>query len=121
MVSYNDISNTFTTEIIMITNLTGTAITETHLGTPITVAWTLPHTFAIAEVTSEAVVYTCPTDNPSMFRCNTMGTSLHITSTITQMTFSPTCNGLPITIALANVQVIGINGEHEIAYYGFGQ
>lgn len=119
--TYTEISNAFTTEAIMITNLTGTTIADATLGSPLTVNWTLPKTFAIAQVRIESVAYTGPGNDPSTFKCGTNGPVLGIAATTAQVTFPATCNGDPVLLAMVNVQVIGVNGEHEITEYQFGQ
>ena len=88
-------------------------MTDAHLGTPLTLDWTLPKTFAIAQVKLGSVAYTGASEYPSTIKCDDMGevVVLGITSTTGQITIPATCGGLPTAEAEIYLQVYGINGE----------
>jgi hypothetical protein len=119
-VDYHVKTNAFTTEAISITNLTGSALADATLGSPLHVEWTLPKTFAVAEVKLEGFVDTdpgqgddkqCKVENPPI---------LSVTSTSGDITLpAGTCQGLTPVGASLNLEVIGVNGERELVIYMF--
>ena len=118
-VTYTQTLNAITTEPISITNLTGGSIlTDAHLGSPLTVDWTLPKTFAISNIRIGTVAYSGPSNS---FKCDDMGMQavLGITTTTAQVTIPATCNSLPTAQAEIYLQVYGINGELTQVYYQF--
>jgi hypothetical protein len=123
-VSYTVKSNAFTTELISITNLSGSNFaTVAHPGTPLTVQWTLPKTFPIARVRLTAEGFTSA-DQTSGFNClvDTIGNGapvLSTTATSGQITVPATCAGQPVVTGNVDVQVIGTNGEKEVVIYQF--
>lgn len=120
-VSYHLNSNAVTSEPVNITNLTGSTMADAHLGSPMTVNWTLPKTFAISQVKIGTVALTGLMSSPSTFKCDNGGMTpvLSTTSTTAQVTIPATCNGEPTTQAEIYLQVYGVNGELTMAYYTY--
>jgi len=107
-------TNAFTTEAISITNLTGSTLADATVGTPLHVEWTLPKTFAVAEVKLSGNVFTdaseqCSADKPVLSNTATSG----------DITLPASCGSGTINGANLNVNVIGVNGEREIVIYEF--
>ncbi len=119
--TYTETLNTFTNEPISITSPAGTAITDANLGHPLTVSWTLPKTYAIAQVWMDLETFTGPTYDQTTKVCKKIGPTLGIASTTAQITFPTTCASLPVKIAIISLQAIGVNGENSMVYYQFGQ
>ncbi len=122
-VTYTLAVNATTTEAISITNLTGGTIADAHLGSPQTVNWTLPKTFAISQVRLGTVAWTGDQNSPSTLKCDDMGetTVLGTTSTTGQITIPATCGQAAAATLQAEIylQVYGINGEFTTVYYTF--
>jgi hypothetical protein len=127
-VTYTVALNAVTTEPISITNLaagattvTGSTMADAHLGSPLTVDWTLPKTFAITQVKLGSVAYTGVPNDQATVKCDDMGevVVLGITSTHGQITIPATCNGKATAEAEIYLQVYGINGEFTTVYYTF--
>lgn len=106
-------TNAFTTEAISITNLTGSALTDAALDGTLHVVWTLPKTFAIAEVKLSATVET------TNFECQVDGPSLSITDTSGDISLPSMCNGESVTTVNLNLKVVGVNGEQDFVIYQF--
>jgi hypothetical protein len=106
-------TNAFTTEAITVTNLTGSTLADATLGSPLHVVWTLPKTFAIAEVKLSG-----HSSNAENQQCQTDDIILSNDATSGDITLPATCNGT-VTEANFNVNVTGVNGEREIIIYEF--
>jgi hypothetical protein len=118
--NYTVHTNAFTTESISITNLTGTTVTtDAHPGTPLHVEWTLPTTFAIAEVKLSATVWDGDQTQNTTNSCQSDGPILGITATSADVTFATSCSSNPVKQASLNLNVIGVNGERESVIYSF--
>lgn len=111
-------TNAFTTEAISITNLTGSAMADATLGSPLHVEWTLPKTFAIAQVKLEGFVDTDPGQGDDQ-QCKADAPILSITATSGDITLPTTCNSTTPLGASLNLEVIGVNGERELVIYMF--
>jgi hypothetical protein len=121
-VTYTQAVNAITTEAISITNLTGSSVTtDAHPGTPLTVNWTLPKTFAISQVRVGTVAYTGVPNAPSTVKCDDMGEQavLGTTATTAQVTIPATCSSQATAQAEIYLQVYGINGELTTVYYTY--
>lgn len=120
-VTYAQAVNAITNEAIMMTNLTGSTMTDAHLGSQQTLNWTLPKTFAISKVRIGTVAYTGVPNDPSTFKCDDMGelVVLGITSTTAQVTIPAQCSNKTTVEAEIYLQVYGINGELTSVYYTF--
>ncbi len=120
-VTYTQAVNAITTDTAGITNLTGSSMTDAHLGSSQTVNWTLPKTFAISQVKIGTVAYTGVPDNPSTLKCDDMGEQvvLGITSTTAQVTIPAMCSNLSTVQAEIYLQVYGVNGELSSVYYTY--
>jgi hypothetical protein len=77
------------------------------------VVWTLPKTFAIAEVKLSG-----HSSNAENQQCQTDDIILSNDATSGDITLPATCNGT-VTEANFNVNVTGVNGEREIIIYEF--
>jgi hypothetical protein len=119
--TYTQTLNAITTEPIMITNLTGGTIADAHVGTPMTVNWTLPSTFAISQIRIGTVAYTGQPNNSSTFKCDDQGVQvvLGTTATTAQITIPATCHSQPTVQAEIYLQVYGINSELTQVYYQY--
>ncbi len=106
-------TNAFTTEAITVTNLSGSTLADATLGSPLHVVWTLPKTFAIAEVKLSG-----HSSNAENQQCQTDDLILSNDATSGDITLPATCNGT-VTEANFNVNVTGVNGEREIIIYEF--
>jgi hypothetical protein len=112
-------TNAFTTEAISITNLSDSTLTPgANLGSPLHVVWTLPTTFAIAEVKLSGHVQTDPGQSDDI-ECEADSPILSPTSTSGDITLPATCSTLTPLGANLNVNVVGVNGEREIIIYEF--
>ncbi len=122
--TYTQTLNAITTEPIMATSPTGSTLADAHPGTPLTVSWTLPKTFAVSQIKVGTVAYTGPPNDPMTVKCDDQGEKvvLGITSTTAQVTIPATCGtGAPNNTMQAEIyiQVYGINGELSQVYYTF--
>ena len=118
-VNYTVPSNVFTTESISITSPTSGVLSNYTLGQPVEVTWTLPTTFAIADVEFESQNYTGPQGQPSTWVCFASGTNnspvtgaYPTSGTVTILT---TCNGQPVLQVDLAVTVTGVKGESAMA------
>jgi hypothetical protein len=121
-VTYTRVLNAITNEPISITNLAGSNLTlNAHPGTPLTVNWTLPKTFAISMIRLGTVAYTGAPGDPGTFKCDDGGEQvvLGITSTSGVVTIPATCHGNATLQAEIYLQVFGINGELTQVYYTY--
>lgn len=115
-------TNALTTESISITNLTGTSLTtDGHPGTPLHVEWTLPISFAIAEVKISVIVFDGDQTLGTTNSCNPDETILAITDTSADVTIPTTVCGSNGTTVQANINlgVTGVNGERETVIYSY--
>ncbi|MGE5624627.1 MAG: hypothetical protein ACM3ZT_03670 [Bacillota bacterium] len=115
---YTVLTNAVTNEGISITSPTGSTLATATLGTPLHVVWTLPKTFAVAEVKLEGFAETDPGQNDNI-QCNAPKPVLSNTATSGDITIPTTCGGKSVLGAILNVNVIGVNGEREIIDYEF--
>ncbi len=122
--TYTMTLNAITNEAISITSVKaggidvpGTDMTAAHLGSPLTLEWTLPETFAISQVKLGSVAYS------GITKCDDMGeiVVLGINSRSGQITIPATCGGPTQFTDQAEIylQVYGINGEMTTVYYQF--
>ena len=120
-VTYTQAVNAITTEAIRVTNLTASSMADAHPGTPLTVNWTLPKTFAIGQIKVGTVAYSGPLNDPSTVKCDDMGEQvvLGTASTTAQVTIPATCNSVATAQAEIYLQVYGINGELSMVFYTF--
>lgn len=111
-VSYDIPLNTFTTELIQVTNLTGSALSGANLGGSLPVAWTRPTTYAVVETQLSGVLMT------QHFQCivDTFVTASATSGTLEMPTM---CNGEAVTQANVNVSTTGPNGERSLVIYFF--
>jgi hypothetical protein len=120
-VTYTETLNAFTNEPISILTPTGTAISDAKLGQPLTVSWTLPKTYAVAQVWVDYAVFTGPQNDINTKECKLMGPALGIAATQTTITFPDTCvSSKDVKMAIFSLQVIGVNGENNMVHYTFG-
>ena len=108
-------SNAFTTDLVTITSPTTGALSSYTLGQPLAVQWTLPRTYALANVSLNAVAETGP-DGPSTFSCGVGGSSYSTVPALANatsgtITIPATCNGLPVLNVHLSVLARGVNGE----------
>lgn len=117
--SYTLPLNAVTTEAIAISGLTGTRIDNAHVGSPQTVSWSLPRTFAIGRIALGAVAYSG--DNTAGYnKCDDMGATAAFTGTTSaSVTIPASCNGASTFQAEIYLQVYGINGELSTVYYTY--
>ncbi len=108
-VSYTLASNAWTTEAISITSPSGGSMTSIPFGTPLSVDWTLPQTFPIAEVQLSAESFTGA--NNTGTQCEIDGPILGTTATTGSITIPSTCGGQPVVDVNLNLAVKGVNGE----------
>jgi hypothetical protein len=116
----------YTTETINFTNLSGHALSAVQLGQVMTLNWTLPVTFSIANVEIYGLAYA--SNGSSYVSCEFKpATPLGITSTSVTLTPPTTCNGSPIasvpqpgpSAIQINVSVTGTHGEVASAWWPF--
>jgi hypothetical protein len=112
-VTYNLVSNAFTTDPVTVTGLTSFAMSSLTLGQPTTYHWTLPTTYAIARVKLNAIVFTGSQSNS--VSCEAKETNLAPTATSGSITIPATCNGQAVAQVNINLVVTGINGERSMA------
>lgn len=117
-------SNVFTTELISITSANSTSppsgsLSDYPAGVPLPLTWTLPTTFAIANVAPNGEAYTGTPGSQSTYECEISGQTSppvgSLFSTSGTITFPATCNGLPVVFEELHVGVTGVNGEVESA------
>lgn len=118
-VTYEIQTNAFTTEPISITNLTGSTLADAQLGQPLQVSWTLPQTYAIANVQLIALVFTGSSADPASLQCEANGPILSAAATSATITIPDMCNGQPVMAVNLNLSVNGINGERNQVIYSF--
>jgi hypothetical protein len=110
-----------TTEAISVTSPTGHALADARLGQPLTLTFTLPTTFPIAEVELNASV------SAAGVSCEVDGPDLAVTATTGTITLPTTCAGNPVVplglvgccSAGVNVRIFGVNGEETVVQYQF--
>lgn len=118
--TYTVTSNAFTTERISITSPTGHTLADARLGQPLSIAWTLPTTFAIESIELEGLAFTgINTTDPATFKCSTEAENLGTTATATQITIPTTCVGLPVLRVILSLLVKGRNGERSQVFHYF--
>jgi hypothetical protein len=121
-VTYTQACNSsITTESIFITGLQGQTLADAHLDSPLSFGWTLPKTFAVANVKVDPMVSTGPSSDPSSVTCHPLPATpiLGPGPTTSQVTFPSTCNGKPVVSARVCVGVDGVNGERTEAWYSY--
>ena len=125
LASYTKPLNAITTEPIYYTSIstTGTTIEEA-VAAPIDVVWTLPQTFAIAQMRIGTVAVSDDPNSTQDFKCDSGGTGgspvLSNDAVSATVTIPATCQGHPAYKAEIYVQAFGINGEFTTAYYVYG-
>lgn len=113
-VTYTVPLNAFTTELIQVTQPTGTTITTgTH-----TVNWTLPTTYAVERIQLSVLAFTTTSGSSTGFQCIADSPVVAPTATSGQITIAATCNGQPVRQVNINVSTNGFNGERSIVVYG---
>ena len=117
--SYTLPINSWTTEAISITSPTGSTLTDAHLGSPLTVTWTLPTTFPIARIKLSALTFTGDQTLPTTIQCDAEGPLLGIKAATATITIPSICSGQPVVQANLNLSVEGVNGEREEVIYQF--
>ncbi|MFN2529217.1 MAG: hypothetical protein ABR584_10945 [Candidatus Baltobacteraceae bacterium] len=105
--------NAATSELIRVTNPTGTTVAAANLGSPLTVNWTLPTTYAVSAIQVSALSFTGPQSDPASFQCET-NAIVGPTATSTTLTIPASCNGQAVTNVDLNVSTTGINGERSL-------
>lgn len=115
VVNYALFSNVFTTESISITSPTSGALSSYTLGQPLTMTWTLPTTFPIAQVKINAEALNGPPSSTSTLTCFSNGPQLGNNASSGAVTIPATCGGLPVTNGVLTVNVTGVNGESAYA------
>src|SRR6185437_9509916 len=110
-VTYVLASNAFTTEISGFTNLGSTNIGALALGSPLNYTWTLPKTFALAQVKLNAQVFNGDQTQPGTVTCAVKSAVLPITATAGSITLPTTCAGSAVVQADINLDFRGVNGE----------
>jgi hypothetical protein len=115
VVNYALFSNVFTTESISITSPTSGKLSSYTLGQPLTMTWTLPTTFPIAQVKIDAEALNGPPSSTSTLTCFGNGPQLGNNATSGTVTIPATCSGLPVTNGVLIVNVTGVNGESAYA------
>jgi hypothetical protein len=105
--------NAFTTELISITNLTGTTVASAHLGGTLAVNWGLPVTYAVSRVKLSAII------ESASFQCEVSTTPSVLANTATSgsLAMPTTCGGEPITQVNINLSTEGPNGERSQTIY----
>ncbi|MBV8465421.1 MAG: hypothetical protein JO218_05690, partial [Burkholderiales bacterium] len=110
-------TNVFTTELMSLTNPTSDNLSVLNLGSPTTVTWTLPTTFAVAAVDFNAQTYTGSQLLSSTLECdNDVPTGNGATSVT--ITIPKTCNGLPVMQVDLGISATGVNGERSYITFG---
>lgn len=112
-VEYTQRLNAFTTELIQVTQPTGTTI---GTGTA-TVTWTLPTTYAVERTQLTALVFTGDQTKGLGFQC-IVETTVSATATSGTIDIPATCNGQPVLTVNLNVATNGFNGERSLVVYG---
>jgi hypothetical protein len=114
-------TNAFTTEAISITNLSDSTLAGATLGTPLHVIWTLPTTFAIAEVKLSATVFDGDQTQNTTTSCQVEELILSTDATSGDITLPATvCGSNGATVqANLNLSVTGVNGERDSVIYMF--
>jgi len=118
-VSYEFPLNAFTTEPISITAPTASSMADAKLGQDLAVQWTLPTTFAVAEVRLSGWGFTGQQDNPNTLSCETERPILSKTATSGTVVIPADCQGQAVVRANINLSVLGVNGERTVVVYEF--
>jgi len=116
-VAYTLPLNAWTSERIAFTNLSGFSLSTARLGSPLTVSWTLPKTFPIANMDFTVMTFTGPQSSPDTMSCFESGPRLAANATSTTVTIPATCAGRPVVQLNLNLGVNGANGERSHAIY----
>jgi hypothetical protein len=118
--SYTLVLNSWTTDPVVLTAPTSTALAGANLGGSLTVSWTLPTTYAIAEIQLSATGQETANANGSQCTFGQGRTpswpvvgNTSITATIKLPTTCP--DGNPIVTVDIDVTTIGVNGEQSSA------
>ncbi|HVY91818.1 MAG TPA: hypothetical protein VHA14_03675, partial [Bryobacteraceae bacterium] len=119
-VTYTLPNNVFTTDAVSITSPTTGTFSSYTLGQPLAVQWTLPTTYAIANVSLNAVAETGPA-GPSTMSCGVSGSSFSTAPALANatsgtITIPATCNGQPVLQVMLSVLARGVNGEQAYAF-----
>ena len=115
VVTYTLPNNVFTTDTVSITSPTTGTLSSYTLGQPLAVQWTLPTTYALANVSLNAVTRTGP-DGPATLSCGVSGSSFSTAQALANatsgtITIPATCGGQPVLQVILSVLARGINGE----------
>ena len=114
-------TNAFTTESISITSPTGATLADATLDTPLHVVWTLPTSFAIAQVKLSGTVFDGDQTQNTTTSCQVKELILSTNATSADITLPSTvCGSNGATMqANLNLNVTGVNGERESVIYFF--
>lgn len=112
-VTYNLLTNAFTTDPVIVTGLTSSSMSSLTLGQPTTYHWTLPTTYAIGRVKLNVLVFVG--NQSTSLSCEAKGSNLAANATSGSVTIPATCNGQPVVQVNINLVVTGINGERSMA------
>ena len=118
--TYTLYSNAVTSESIAFTGESATTVGGFGLGTPHTMTWTLPKTFAVSYVRLGKVAYTGTPNAPGTQACE-MDQTLPASAVTGSVTIPSTCSGLATVQAEVYLQAWGVAGEFTTAYYQLGQ
>lgn len=111
--------NAFSTERISITSPTGNTLAAATLGQQLNIAWTLPKTYAIQELSLTAVGFAGSQASSLTRQCETRGPILGATTTAAAITIPSTCQGSPVTEVNLHLVVEGTNGERSEVIHFF--
>ena len=117
-VPYTIKSNAYTTEPIFINNLPGVgAISEAKLGSPLTVTWTKPTSYAIQDMYFGYQAYSPSRSDPSPTVCTGGVTMSGTAAPSATVTIPATCQGGSVGSVNLDVSVNGVNGEASTITY----
>jgi len=116
----------YTTEYVNFANMSSNALSAAKLGTPLTVQWKLPVTFAVAyvEVYGEVSV---PSGSGNATCMAKTAAPLGVTATTATITLPTSCNGTGVaslpqpgpSAASVSLLIRGTHGEEADAWWGF--
>ena len=116
-VTYTLLSNAYTTEPSIITNLAGSTIGVANLGNPLTVNWTKPTSYPIKDMVLSYQAYSPSRSGPSPNVC-TGGVNLSGTAVPSAaVTIPAICQGVSVGSVNLDVSVNGVNGEASTITY----
>ncbi|MEK6743372.1 MAG: hypothetical protein AABZ15_07180 [Nitrospirota bacterium] len=111
-IRYELLSNAYTTEPIIFTNITGTTLAAANLDIPTTVTWTEPLTFPILSRTIRINIQTAVPQDICII-------SISATTSSSTITIPSTCNGNPTTLVGLGMYIRGVNMESTAAIWRF--